>query len=234
MIRGIFFSQAFVENLISSWKWTYSLMWISSDSRLVESSFLAVSVTLCNEYFIYPWVWWSFKVYVYDTTEKEKLLVKTNLMSHIATFDPYESTFFKSPICLLMSLLDNFIGSMYIQSSQIVNINLKYTVKIMKAFIRNDSTTLECFSCWGSIWISDAGHQWICGGTCGKWWSGVSMDWQDPHTSRIQWSSAETLLQIIRCVFRHIYCVSIYTCLLWYQHYLLNTSFPEFVVGSIK
>lgn len=139
-----------------------------------------------------------------------------------------------SNICLLISLLDNFIGSMYIQSSQIVNINLKYTVKIMKAFIRNDSTTLECFSCWGSIRISDAGHQWICGGTCGKWWSGVPMDWQDPHTSRIQWSSAEALLQIIRCVFTHIYCVSIYTCLLWYQHYLLNTSFPEFVVGSIK
>lgn len=89
MIRGIFFSQAFVENLILSWKWTYSLMWISSDSRLVESSFLAVSVTLCNEYFIYLWIWWFFKVYIihvlYYLIKRKKILVDTNLTSRIAT-----------------------------------------------------------------------------------------------------------------------------------------------------
>lgn len=121
MIRGIFFSQAFVENLISSWKWTYSLMWISSDSRLVESSFLAVSVTLWNEYFIYPWVWWSFKVNVYDTTQKEILLVKTNLMSHIATkyLNIWSSWkhFFQIPYLFT----DVFVGQFYrkhVQSKQ--------------------------------------------------------------------------------------------------------------------
>lgn len=54
------------------------------------------------------------------------------------------------------------------------------------------------FSTKHTVRISCPNHTWFRWGTCGKWWSRISVDRQNSYTSSIKWSSPNCFLEAIR------------------------------------